>query len=107
MPSIGSIALPWPLIRTFTTAIAVLIRMFDCTLVDKHVHSREGVLGSNPTSPEFLRHIFATRWQLLRNASSKEHHTRYITLFFEGTYSVIRFFEVLRMSYVGLRDFMR
>ena len=69
MSSIGSIAPPWPLVRTFTenavyTAIAVQITAFDCTLVGKHMCSREGVLGSNPTTPKFspkiLRRTLAT-----------------------------------------------
>ena len=84
--------------------MAVRIRAFDCTLVGKHVHSEMGVLGSNPTSPQFLPKVCAARWRLLRNAPSKGRHTRYITLFFEGTYSVICFYEVIRMSYAGLRD---
>ena len=63
----------------------------------KHVCSREGVLGSNPTTPKFLPNVFAARWRLLRNAPSKGHHSRYITLFFKGTYSVIGFYELMRM----------
>ena len=35
-------------------AIAVRIRAFNCTLVGKHMCSREGVLGSNPTTPKFF-----------------------------------------------------
>ena len=87
--------------------MTVRIRAFDCTLVGKHVHSGEGVPGSNPTTPKILPEVCAARWRLLRNAPSKGHHTRYITLFFEGTYSVISFYEVMRMSYAGLRDFRR
>ena len=68
--------------------MAVRIRAFDCTLVGKHVCSREGVLGSK---------VFVARWRLLRNAPSKGHHSRYITLFFQGTYSVIGFYEVMRV----------
>ena len=34
--------------------MAVRIRAFDCTLVGKHMCSREGVLGSNPTTPKFF-----------------------------------------------------
>ena len=81
--------------NTVYTAIAVRIRAFHCTLVGKHVCSREGVLGSNPTTPKLLPKGFAARCRLLRNASSKGHHSRYITLFFEGTYSVIGFYEVM------------
>ena len=40
--------------NTLYTAIAVRIRAFDCTLAGKHVCSREGVLGSNPTTPKLL-----------------------------------------------------
>ena len=77
------------------------IRAFDCTLLGKHVYSREGVLGSDPTTPKFVPKVFASRWRLLRNAPSKGHHTWYITLFFKGTYSVIGFYELIRMSWTG------
>ena len=87
--------------------MAVRIRAFDCTLVGKHMCSREGVLGSNPTTPKFLPNGFAARWQLLRNAPSKGHHSRYIPLFFEGTYSVIGFYELMRMFLVSLEHFLR
>ena len=49
---------------TVYTAIAVHTTAFDCTLVGKHVCSREGVLGSNPTTPNFLPNAFAARWRL-------------------------------------------
>ena len=88
------------------TAIAVLIRAFDCTLVGKHVCFREGVLGSNPTTPKFSSNVFAARWQLLRNATLKGHHSRYVTLFFKGTYSVISFYELMGVSLAGLMHFL-
>ena len=87
--------------------MAVRIRAFDCTLVGKHVCSRLGVLGSNPTTPKFLPKVFVARWRLLRNAPSKAHYSRYITLFFEGTYSVIGFFELMRMLFISLMHFQR
>ena len=65
----------------------------------KHVCSREGVLGSNPTTPKILPKAFVARWRLLKNAPSKGHHSRYITLFFKGTYSVIGFYELMRMLF--------
>ena len=86
--------------------MAVRIRAFGCTLVGKHVCSREKVLGSNPTTPKFLPKVFVTRWRLLRNAPSKEHHSRYITLFFKGTYSVIGFYELMRIILVGSMHFL-
>ena len=73
----------------------------------KHVCSRKGVLGSDPTTPKILRNVFASRWQLLRNAPSKGDHSRYIKLFFKGTYSVIGFYEVMRVSSAGLMHFLR
>ena len=73
----------------------------------KHVCSREGVLGSNPTTLKFLTNVFAARRGLLRNAPSKGHHSRYITLFFKGTYSVVGFYEVMRVSLAGLMHFLR
>ena len=69
--------------------------------------SREGVLGSNPTAPKFLPKAFVARWRLLRNAPSKGHHSWYITLFFKGTYSVMSFYELMRMFLVGLMHFLR
>ena len=78
-------------------AIAVRIRALDCTLLVKHVCCREGVLGSNATTPKLEPKVFVARWRPLRNAPSKGHYSRYITLFFEGTYSVIGFYELMRM----------
>ena len=72
----------------------------------KHVCSKEGVLGSNPTIPKFLPKVFVARWRLLRNASLKGHHSGYITLFFKGTYSVIGFSELMRKFLVGLMHFL-
>ena len=87
--------------------MAVRISAFDCTLVGKHVCSREGVLGSNPTTPKFLPNVFVARWQLLRNAPSKGNHSQYITLFFKGTCSVLGFFELMGIFLVGLMLFLR
>ena len=86
--------------------MAVRIRVFDSTLVDRHVHSTEKVLGSNPTTPTFLRKAFAARWRLLRNALSNGYHSRYITLFFKATYSVLSFYELMRVSFAGLEHFL-
>ena len=87
--------------------MAVRIRAFDRTLVGKHMCSREGILGSNPTIPKFLPNVFVARWRLSRNAPSKGHHSRYNTLFFEGTYSVIGFYELMRIFVVSLMHFLR
>ena len=87
--------------------MAVRIRAFDCTLGGKHVCSREGVLGSNPTTPKILPKVFVARRRLLRNAPSKGHYSRYITLFLTGTYSVIGFYELMGMFLVGLIHFVR
>ena len=80
--------------------------MFDCTLVGNHVCSREEVLGSNPTTPEFLQKAFAARWQHLRNAPSKGNHSRYIQLFFNGTYDVLSFYELMGVSLAGEIHFL-
>ena len=69
--------------------------------------SREGVLGSNPTTPKILPKGFVACRRLLRNAPSEGHHSRYITLFFEGTYSVIGFYELMRMFLVRIMHFLR
>ena len=69
--------------------------------------SREGVLGSNPTTPDFKPNVFVARRRVLRNAPSKGHHSRYITLFFEGTYGVIGFYELMMMFLVSLMHFLR
>ena len=60
-----------------------------------------------PLPPKFLPNVFVARRRLLRNAPSKGHHSRYITLFFEGTYSVIGFYELMRMFLVSLMHFLR
>ena len=73
----------------------------------KHMCSREGILGSNPTAPIFVPNVFVARRQLLRNAPSKGHHSRYTTLFFEGTHSVTGFYELMRMFLVSLMHFLR
>ena len=73
----------------------------------KHVCSGEGVLGSNPTTPKCLPKVFAARWRIWRNAPLKGHHSRYITLFFKGTYSVTGFYELIGMFLVGVMHFLR
>ena len=87
--------------------MAVRITAFDHTLVGKQVHSEEQVLGSIPSASKFVPKVFAARWRLLRKAPSKGHHRRYITLFFKGMYSVLSFYELMRMSYARLRYFLR
>ena len=71
--------------------------------------SGQGVLGSIRTAPTlfFFPKVFASRRRLLRNAPSKGHHSRYITLFFKDPYSVIGFYEVMRMFLVSLMHFLR
>ena len=86
--------------------MVVRLRAFDFTLVGKHMCSREGVLGSNPTTPKLLPNVLVARWPLLRKAPSKGHHSRYISLFFRGTYSVIGFYELMRMFLVSLVHFL-
>ena len=66
MSSIGSIAPPWPLVRTFTKTLFIqrlpsALEAFDCTLVGKQMCSRKGVLGSNRTTPKFLPNVFVAR----------------------------------------------
>ena len=36
-----------------------------------------------------------------------EHHSRYITLFSKGTYSVIGLYELMGMSFAGSMHFLR
>ena len=60
-----------------------------------------------PSTPILLPNVFAARWQLLRNAASKGHHTRYITVFFKATYSVISFYELMTVSFARLKHFLR
>ena len=38
--------------------MAIRIRAFDCTLMGKHMCSREGVLGSNHTTPKMFTKRF-------------------------------------------------
>ena len=56
---------------------------------------------------ELFPNVFVARRRLLRNAPSKGHHSRYITLFFKGTYSVIGFYELMRLFLVSLMHFLR
>ena len=67
-----------------------------------------GSPGFNSHCPHtfFFPKVFASRRRLLRNAPSKGHHSRYITLFFKGPYSVIGFYEVMRMFLVSLMHFV-
>ena len=88
--------------------MTVRIRAFNRTVMGNHVHSREEVLGSNPTTPKFFfSKGVRSRQPLLRNAPSKGHHTRYITLFLKGTYSVRSFYELMRMFCAGLQHSLR
>ena len=87
--------------------MAVRIRAFDHTLVGNHVHSREEVLGSIPSTPKFLPKVLAARWRLLRNGPLKGHHSRYFRLFFKGTCSLVSFYELMRVSFAGLKHFLR
>ena len=73
----------------------------------EHVYSKGGVLGSNPTIPKFLPNVFAAPWQLLRNAPWKENHSRYITLFLKGTYSMLSFYELMGVSLAGVKHVLR
>ena len=59
-----------------------------------------------PTTPKVFQKVFVACRRLMRNAPSKGHHSRYITLFFKGTYSVIGFYEVMRMFLVSLMHFL-
>ena len=87
--------------------MAIRIRAFDCTLVGKHVCSREGVLGSDPTTHKCLPKFSASHCRPLRNAPLRGHHSRYITLFVKGSYSVIGFFKLMGMSLAGVMHFLR
>ena len=51
------------------------------TRVVNHVCSREEVLGSNFTTPNFLPNVFAQLLKDVKNALRLGHHTRYFTLF--------------------------
>ena len=88
--------------------MTVRIRAFDHTLVGNHVYSREEVLGSNPTTPKSLfSKRLRSRQPLSRNAPSKGHHSRYVTLSLKGTNSVNSFYELMRRCCEGLKHFRR
>ena len=88
--------------------MTVRIRAFDHTLVGSNADSREEVMGSNPTAPKlFFSNSLRSRQLLLRNAPSKGHHSRYITLFLKGTSSVNSFYEPMRRFCEGLHHFLR
>ena len=69
--------------------------------------SRERVLGSNRTTPKIVTKGFRHTLAIFENAPSKGHHSRYITLFSEGTYSAMGFYELMAMFLVGLMHFLR
>ena len=82
--------------------MAVRIRAFDCTLVGKHVCSREGVLGSNPTTPKnFTKSIRCTLVTFEECPIEETSFTVHYTVF-QGYYSVIGFYELMRMFLVSL-----
>ena len=87
--------------------MALRIRALDSTLAGNHVHSREEFLGSISSTPKFVPNVFAACQQRFRYAPSKGHLTRYITLSFKGTYSVMSFYELMRMLYACLRYVLR
>ena len=64
-------------------------------------------MGSNPTAPKLFFQKFTLTSELLGNAPSKGHHSRYITLFLKGTSSVNSFFELIRRFCEGLHHFLR
>ena len=59
-----------------------------------------------PLPPDFYQIFSPHAGAFSRNAPSKEHQSRYITLFFKGTYGVIGFFELMVMSLAGLMHFL-
>ena len=74
----------------------------------KHVCSREGVLGSNPTTPKvfakgFRRTLATFVDRPIEGTSSRVHYT----VFFEGTYSVIGFYELMGLFSVGSTHLLR
>ena len=60
------------------------IRAIDHALVVNHVCFREEVLGSNPTTSEFLLNVFAQFLKYLRNVPRLGHRTWCFTLFYKG-----------------------
>ena len=85
----------------------VRIRAFDHSPVGNDPHYRKEILGSIPSTPKRLRNAFAARWQLLRNTPLTGHHSRFITLFFKGTYSLLGFYELMRVHIAGGKHFLR
>ena len=80
--------------------MGVRIRSFDHTLVGNSVYSKEEVLGCISSTPGFLPNIFAQRRDGM--PSYRVHCT-----VFHGTGSVIGFYELMRMSFAGLKQFLR
>ena len=60
-----------------------------------------------PLPPICYQTLSSHNSDFLRNAPSKGHHSRYIKLFFEDTYSVISFYELMGICLVGLMHFLR
>ena len=63
-------------------------------------------MGSISTPQTLFSKSLRSRQLLLRNAPSKGHHSRYITLFLKGTSSVNSFFELIRKFCDGLQHFL-
>ena len=112
VPSIGSIAPPWPFVHKFTEMLFIqqsLSALEGSTLpslASMCALGRESWVETT-TTPKILPNVFAACWLLLRNAQSKGHQSRYITLFFKGAYSVISFYEVMGLLMAGLMHFLR
>ena len=73
----------------------------------KHVCSREGVLGSNPTTPKIFTKRFRRTLATFEECPIERTSFTTLSLFFKGTYSVIGFYELIGMFLVGLMHFLR
>ena len=111
MSSIGSIAPPWPLVRTFTELLFMQRSPSALERSTVPYWASTCALGRESRVQTPLPQIFSKRFR--RTPATFEEcpiegtSLRYITLFFKGTYSVIGFYEVTRMFLVRSMHFLR
>ena len=60
-----------------------------------------------PNYPHNFSKRFRRTLATFEECPSREHHSRYITLFLKGNYSVVRFYELMRVSLAGLKHFLK
>ena len=60
-----------------------------------------------PLPPNVCQSAFSAGWRLLRISPSNGVPSRYITLFCKGIYSVVSYYEMVRVPFAVLKHFLR